>query len=102
MWICIVVLIVSSGILLKLLVFDSWNESKINESARELYYEPETENKFSSLLDLNGDIVGWISIEDTNIDYPVLRSPKEDSDFYLSHNFSSRSTHCAFCCAISP
>ncbi len=90
MWICFVVLIASSGVLLKLLVFDSWNANSIKEDAKGLYYESgksEEENKFSSLLDENSDVFGWISIEGTNIDYPVLRSPKEDDDFYLYHNY---------------
>lgn len=87
MWSCCVIFLVSSGIILKLLVFDSLTESKVNESARKLYYEPKKENKFSDLLKLNNDIVGWIYIKNTNIDYPVLKSPKDDSDFYLSHDY---------------
>lgn len=34
---------------------------------------------------LNKDLVGWISIPDTVIDYPVVRA--EDGEFYLSHDF---------------
>lgn len=34
---------------------------------------------------LNQDLVGWIYIEDTNIDYPVVQS--DDSLFYLKHDF---------------
>lgn len=86
--ICFLVLIVSLGVLLKLLVVDSRNANKANQVAQELYYEsPKEENRFSSLLELNSDIFGWISIKGTNIDYPVLKSPKDDPDFYLSHNY---------------
>ena len=38
---------------------------------------------------LNNDLVGWLYIEDTNIDYPVVQS--EDRTFYLSHDFYGRS-----------
>ena len=34
---------------------------------------------------LNKDLVGWINIPDTVIDYPVVRA--EDGEFYLSHDF---------------
>lgn len=38
---------------------------------------------------LNNDLVGWLYIDDTNIDYPVVQS--EDRTFYLSHDFYGRS-----------
>ena len=34
---------------------------------------------------LNNDLVGWINIPDTVIDYPVVQA--EDGDYYLSHDF---------------
>ena len=34
----------------------------------------------------NQDLYGWISIEDTNIDYPVMFTP-QDPEFYLRKNF---------------
>ena len=37
------------------------------------------------IYDLNHDLVGWLTIPDTVIDYPVVQT--EDSDFYLSHDF---------------
>lgn len=33
----------------------------------------------------NSDIVAWIEIEGTNINYPVLQG--EDNDFYMNHNY---------------
>ncbi len=38
---------------------------------------------FTRLEKINKDIVGWIRIKDTNIDYPVLRAPEDDYSFYL-------------------
>lgn len=38
-----------------------------------------------ALSSLNGDLAGWLSIEGTNIDYPVMRHT--DDDYYLTHNF---------------
>lgn len=41
--------------------------------------------EYESLYAKNSDLVGWISIEDTDIDYPVVQS--DDNDFYLRRNF---------------
>lgn len=42
--------------------------------------------KYKSLYDLNSDIVGWISIEGTNVDYPVMQTVY-DEEYYLHRNF---------------
>lgn len=42
--------------------------------------------KYKALYEQNNDFVGWISIEDTNISYPVMQSTDEP-DFYLKHGF---------------
>ena len=39
-----------------------------------------------ALYEMNNDIVGWLSIPGTEIDYPVMQTP-EDRDYYLKHNF---------------
>ena len=40
---------------------------------------------FEKLQGYNPDIYAWIRINNTNIDYPVVQSPGDDS-FYLTHN----------------
>lgn len=42
--------------------------------------------KFKDLYIKNRDFIGWISIDDTNVDYPVMQSD-EDEQFYLHKNF---------------
>lgn len=42
--------------------------------------------QYADLVAQNEDMVGWISIEDTKIDYPVM-SCDDDTEFYLSHDF---------------
>ena len=40
--------------------------------------------KLEELQKQNPDIIGWIEIENTNINYPVLQG--SDNDFYMNHN----------------
>lgn len=42
-------------------------------------------NKYADLYRENRDMAGWLSIEGTRIDYPVMQC--EDDEFYLHHNF---------------
>ena len=39
---------------------------------------------FSELLKLNNQVVGWIKIDDTEINYPVVKG--DDNSYYLTHN----------------
>lgn len=43
---------------------------------------------FEALGQINPDIVGWLTIEGTQIHYPVVQG--EDNDFYLNHRFDGR------------
>lgn len=49
--------------------------------------EQNSDNKYAELYSQNSDLMGWIRIDGTGIDYPVMQS-KDDPDFYLKHNFS--------------
>lgn len=42
--------------------------------------------QYQELKEKNEDSIGWITIEDTGIDYPVMYR-KGDNQFYLNHNF---------------
>lgn len=69
-------------------------QSSVQQSNRNLYLE-------------NSDMVGWIQIEGTSIDYPVMQTPA-DPNYYLKHDFEKRYTDygCPFmqadCDAIAP
>jgi len=52
--------------------------------------EEDMSKKFAELYALNNDFVGWLSIEGTNIDYPVMHTP-DDPEFYLRRNFYKES-----------
>ncbi|HLR09386.1 MAG TPA: class B sortase [Bacillota bacterium] len=42
--------------------------------------------EFIELLDQNPDVVGWIAIDDTNIDYPIVQS--QNNTDYLTQDFN--------------
>lgn len=52
--------------------------------------ERKIRSQFEELQQINEDIVGWISIDDTKIDYPILQAP--DNDYYLSRNYEHSET----------
>ena len=41
--------------------------------------------EYETLYNKNRRLIGWLKIEDTNIDYPVLQTT--DNIYYLDHNF---------------
>ena len=53
-------------------------QSSVQPTSRNLYLE-------------NADMVGWIQIEGTSIDYPVMQTPA-DPNYYLKHDFEKRYT----------
>ena len=49
--------------------------------------------EYQALYEINRDMVGWIQIEDTAINYPVVQTPKEPN-FYLRKNFYKEKATC--------
>ncbi len=45
---------------------------------------------FEPLLDKNQNIIGWITIDGTKINYPVMQSVNGNSNYYLDHNFDQQ------------
>ena len=43
--------------------------------------------EYQTLYAENTDFIGWISIEGTNIDYPVMQTEEAEGQFYLDHSF---------------
>lgn len=50
---------------------------------------PFMEVNFTELLKKNPDTVGWIKVDGTKVNYPIVQA--EDNDYYLSHAFNKRS-----------
>jgi len=46
-------------------------------------------DKYAAVYAQNSDFVGWISIDGTNINYPVMQT-KDEPNFYLKRNFEKK------------
>lgn len=61
------------------LYLDAEDDSEVSENSKEIL------PSFKKLLEINPDTVGYIKIDGTIIDYPVVKT--DDNDFYLTHDF---------------
>lgn len=73
---------------------DSSSQTEETEKAEE---EPEltdeqVREQIKKLQEINPDIIGWIRIPNTVIDYPVLQSSESDPEYYLYRNYKKEST----------
>jgi len=50
--------------------------------------------EYKDLHAMNSDMVGWIKIADTKINYPVLQTDVNNKDYYIDHDFYGRSRGC--------
>ncbi len=82
---------------------DSSEESSATEDPKPEKEEEEPEEEpeltdeqvraqIKKLQEINPDIVGWIRIPNTVIDYPVLQSSESDPEYYLYRNYKKEYT----------
>lgn len=72
--------------------WNSYQNKKLNDELQNAYktdeiIEGEQEGnraRFEPLLEINSDVVGWVKIEDTKLDYPVMQA--KDNNYYLRRN----------------
>ncbi|MBP3381850.1 MAG: nicotinamide-nucleotide amidohydrolase family protein, partial [Clostridia bacterium] len=91
-WLVIVGLLVAGGFGVYRLATLSENKS-LYSGLQNMYVDLETENqsnkdvlsRFDSLYMQNADIGGWLCIDGTAINYPVMKNA--GSDYYATHNF---------------
>ena len=62
-------------------------DSSLNENLTDNTTNENTINSnFSELEQVNTDVVGWIKVNGTEIDYPFVQT--SDNSYYLTHSFS--------------
>lgn len=59
-----------------------FTEPQVTEAETEAYVSP---IDFEALAEVNPDVVGWIRIPDTNVDYPIVQT--DNNDTYLHTSF---------------
>lgn len=86
---CIVSLIIVGYIFIKDYLECNSNNEDIDDLVDEVFIENSSkeENKidWNNLKSINEDIIGWIEIEGTDINYPILKD--NDNLYYLKHNY---------------
>lgn len=75
--------------LLLLAIYARWDSQQLYLKADPVQYlqykpSPPEMMPFEKLQEINPEVLGWITIYDTNIDYPVVQG--EDNNYYLNHN----------------
>ena len=91
--ICLIVFVGSAGMLLNYFLTGMREQSSLEGLAKlkaerdDLKTDKGTViGKYVDLYEANSDIIGWIQVEDTKIDYPIMWTP-DDGEYYLHRNF---------------
>ena len=76
-------------LLLVFAFYAKWDSEQVYIKAdpvQYLQYKPSPPEmvSFEELQEINPDVMGWLTVYDTNIDYPLVQS--DDNNYYLNHN----------------
>ncbi len=67
-------------------------EEVSEETGEDTTLKTKTKIDFDSLKSMNNDVIGWISIENTNINYPVTQTT--NNDYYLKRDINKKYNLC--------
>lgn len=73
---------------------NNYNEGEGESSSSLIFDDPDFHKSydFNALKDVNPDIIGWINIPGTNIDYPILKAGEgKDDRYYLRRTYEGKS-----------
>ncbi len=60
------------------------------QKAEEADWQPEILPEFEPLMARNQNLIGWLTIGGTDINYPVMKSIYGNGEYYLDHNFDQQ------------
>ena len=77
-------------LLLVFAFYAKWDSQQVYTKADPIQYlqykpSPPEMVSFEELQEINPDVMGWLTVYDTNIDYPLVQT--DDNNYYLNHNF---------------
>ncbi len=90
--ICIILLIFSGFKIIKWFMNNQKNDELLKDISKSVTVnENETTDRkyninFENLKKQNSDTIGWIKVENSNIEYPVVQT--KNNEYYLKHNFN--------------
>ena len=90
-----ITLLFSAGQIYRYLAADHQAKKQFNDISGEIQIPAldhpawTVSDQYGTLFDRNGDMAGWIAIDGTTVDYPVMYTPA-DPDFYLKHDFGKQ------------
>ena len=64
-----------------------WKQIAEKRQVQEEFQETDILPEYQALYEQNQDFIGWIQIENTKINYPVMQT-KEEPQYYLRRNFN--------------
>lgn len=67
------------------------NNPKTENDNKKATKEKEPELDLKALQKMNQDCIGYINIEGTPIRYPIMKSDKDNGEYYLNHDFYKNS-----------
>lgn len=100
--ICLLIFIFSIVNLLRWVIYNKKSANLIQEVIEQNFTEeiPDTQGQvtnpvnFEELKKTNEDVVAWIRIADTTVNYPIVQS--EDNEYYLQRDFNKKYSTCGW------
>lgn len=95
--ICMIIFLGSAGVLLDYFIKgmreqNAFADLENMKTAQDLITDKGTViGKYAELYKTNNDIIGWVKIKDTKINYPVMQT-QSDPEYYLHRNFDKEYT----------
>ena len=79
-----------ASIVLVLIVFFNIFKYYCNYKKESIVLKSIEKEKFDTLYKINSDVVGFIEVSNTDVNYPIVKS--SDNSYYLKHSFTKESS----------